>query len=148
MVLTVTPLQTMDRKRKWCSFTTAYKIPDLKPYDFFLFSSLKYLVYSTYSIICKIYTHRQLIFKKKNKAETIYRLHFNFFRRINFWLQENGDHSQHLLCCLFKTELTYRAKVTLTQGVYFVHNFTYMLLSTSVILIFKSISITTKNWLD
>lgn len=71
--------------------------PDLNPCDFFLWSAIKSRVYAT-----KIATETELWRRIQEAADTIrnnainlQRMHFNFSRRINICLAENGRLTWH-----------------------------------------------------
>ncbi|XP_066141312.1 uncharacterized protein [Euwallacea fornicatus] len=73
--------------------------PDLTPCDFFLWGFLKSKVYST--SIDHIQELHNRIFNAvndvRNRPEVMQRMHFNFLKRINLCMQENGAHFEHLL---------------------------------------------------
>lgn len=73
--------------------------PDMTPMDYFLWGTLKEMVYSR-----SVNTEEELwgriqngVDMLKNDAEMMQRVQFNFLRRINHCLQENGGHFEHLL---------------------------------------------------
>lgn len=73
--------------------------PDLTPMDYFLWGKLKTMVYSN-----PVNTEDELWARIQNSvnilrldAEMMNRVQFNFLRRINLCVQENGSHFQQLL---------------------------------------------------
>ncbi|KAJ8941821.1 hypothetical protein NQ318_006798 [Aromia moschata] len=72
--------------------------PDLNPYDFFIWDDLKQKVYSV-----SIENEEQLwniiqnAVQELQNEETLKIVHFNFLRRIDFCINGNGGHFEHLI---------------------------------------------------
>ncbi|KAJ8937998.1 hypothetical protein NQ318_015495 [Aromia moschata] len=74
------------------------RAPDLNPYDIFIWGDLKQKVYS----VCieneeQLWNSIQNAVQELQNEETLRRVHFNFLRRIDFCINENGGHFEHLI---------------------------------------------------
>lgn len=71
----------------------------MTPCDYFLWRALKSKVYA--SPVNRVEELRERILNAanffRNNPETMQNVQFNFLRRINLCLQENGSHFEHLL---------------------------------------------------
>lgn len=71
----------------------------LTPCDYFLWGTLKSKVYSS-PLDSEEELHRRILNAAnslKNNAQTMQRVQFNFLRRINLCIEENGGHFENLL---------------------------------------------------
>jgi Transposase. len=73
--------------------------PDITPMDFFLWGTVKSLVYAKpVNTRDELWTRIQNAFQiVRNNTGVLQRVHFNFLRRVTCCIAENGNHFEHLL---------------------------------------------------